>query len=72
MNKENPREGTISDSGEEWRVKMRTKERRKERKMINNEERKAPINEGRREINRKMRGRPEAILVKIGEGKGWL
>jgi hypothetical protein len=26
----------------------------------------------RREINRKMRGRPEAILVKIGEGKGWL
>jgi hypothetical protein len=33
-NKENPRKGTISDSGKEWRVKMRTKERRKERKMI--------------------------------------
>jgi hypothetical protein len=53
MNKENTREVTDSDSGEEWRVRMRKKERRKKRKMINNEERKASINEERREINRK-------------------
>jgi hypothetical protein len=40
--------------------------------MSSNEEKGTPINEGRKERSRRIRNKPEAILVKVEEGKEWL
>jgi hypothetical protein len=70
--KEYTLEDTDSDKREEWTVQQSKKVRRKERVMISNERKGIPTNGGRKERSRRIRNRPEAIVVEVGEEKEWL
>lgn len=66
-----PRDRETYDSGDDWIVQMGRKERRRIRERRNNEKRRPPVNEGRRERLPRIRNRLEALLVKVREDEEW-
>ena len=69
---DDPRDRETSDFGGECIVQTSRRERRRERKRSKNEERRPPLNEGRRERLPRNRNRSETLLVKVRESEQWL
>lgn len=64
-----------SDDREEWSIVRSRRDRRKEKPSLGKAESEVvPRDERRGKVRRteRMRNRPEAILVKVDEGKEWL